>query len=240
MKAGLIGFPVKHSLSPLIHQVFMDHFNIRGEYLLLRVSSENFMERAASLGSEGYTGVNVTVPHKKAAAEFCDVLSDEASSAGAVNTIHFSSHGALGYNTDVQGFMVLAGSFPRPLVVVGNGGAAAAIRVAEKGNVISVNSRRGFLPEDLPSICTVVNATPLGWRDDDSFPLQLPPEWAFIDLNYNSRWRWRNSLKNVKVATGEEMLVEQAACSFRIWTGHKPGARVKAEALKRIRSGFNE
>ncbi|PIE52391.1 hypothetical protein CSA37_06265 [Candidatus Fermentibacteria bacterium] len=240
MKAGLIGYPVKHSLSPLIHQVFMSHFNIKGEYLLFSVAPENFMERAAFLGSDGYSGVNVTVPHKKAAAEFCDVLSDEASSACAVNTILFSSRGAVGYNTDVQGFRAIAGSFPRPLAVVGNGGAAAAIRVAEKGNVISVNSRSGSLPENLPSTGTVVNATPLGWRDDDSFPIQVPPEWAFIDLNYNSRWRWRNSLKNVKVATGEEMLVEQAACSFRIWTGHKPGIRVKAEALKRIRSGFNE
>ena len=88
---------------------------------------------------------------------------------------------------------------------------------------------------------TVVNATILGWGDDDVFPLEksLLRNMVFADLNYNGSWHWRNGLQRygVNTFTGEVMLVHQAARSFEIWTGIMPQA---AGVLKMVRKKLEE
>jgi hypothetical protein len=124
----------------------------------------------------------------------------------------------------------LASASPAP-----GGGAAAAVTDALEGTDCIVLKRGGFvLPENRPAAATVVNATPLGWKDDDLFPFEIPDGWFFADLNYNPRWNWRNRLLS-PVRTGEKMLVEQAAESFRLWTGYTPGKELKSKVLERIR-----
>lgn len=87
---------------------------------------------------------------------------------------------------------------------------------------------------------TLVNATPLGWNSDDPFPGTPPEGWSFVDLNYNPRWTWRNGLtrRGVRVRTGEEMLVEQGALSFRFWTGIAVTEAVRQHALEAVRRVF--
>lgn len=240
---GLLGFPVKHSVSPLIHSMFMDCFEVAGEYNLFSVLPEDLKAVIESLGNRGYTGLNVTVPHKKAAFNLCDSTGPDALSTQAVNTLIFSGNGIEGANTDVAGFRKVAEGIPEPYFILGNGGAAAAVHLALGfGKAVRIGRGETLPLENLPLQATVVNATPLGWKDDDVFPFDVPEGWVFADLNYNPRWNWRNQLekRKVRVVTGEAMVVEQAACAFSLWTGYTPSEELKKKVLKRIRIEFDE
>ena len=239
-KAGLVGFPVSHSLSPMIHSLFLDFFGMEGYYGLYPVEAEKLSEFLIKAAFEKYTGLNVTVPHKIAAAKLCDFLSCEAESAKAVNTIVFCRDGLRGFNTDIAGLKVVIHNLPSPFYILGRGGAAAAVEAALKGSDVVLLSRGESIPSDrIHAGGSVVNATPVGWLDDDVFPFDIPDGWSFVDLNYNPSWNWRNSL-SCPVVTGEKMLVEQAAESFRLWTGNTPDEQLKTKVLERIRDKLNE
>ncbi len=233
-KAGLVGFPVSHSLSPEIHSLFLDFFGIKGCYRLHLVEPGNLSDFLIHAVAEGFTGLNVTVPHKLAAARLCDSLSSEAEAAGAVNTIVFSPDGLIGFNTDITGLRVALSGMPSPFYILGRGGVAAAVAAALRGSDVTFLSRGESIPADkIHAVGSVINATPVGWDDKDVFPFDIPAGWSFVDLNYNPGWSWRNSL-SCPVVTGEKMLVEQAAESFHLWTGHTPDERLKTKVLKRI------
>jgi len=239
-KGGLVGWPVSHSLSPDIHSMFLDYFGVAGSYLLYPVKPGNLKQFLKESGDHGLTGLNVTLPHKPAAAVLCDFLSPKAQETAAVNTLVFGGDGIIGYNTDITGFKAFSAGLPSPFYVVGSGGAAAAVRAALKGRELFVIKRgESILQGSVPAVATVVNATPLGWNDDDVFPFEIPDGWFFADLNYNPRWTWRNSLLS-PVRTGEKMLVEQAAESFRLWTGFTPGEQLKSKVLERIRNKLHD
>ncbi|MCD6588352.1 MAG: hypothetical protein J7K88_07360, partial [Candidatus Fermentibacteraceae bacterium] len=234
-RGGLVGWPVSHSLSPEIHSMFLEYFGIKGSYSLFPVKPENLKPFLEDSGNGRFAGLNVTLPHKSAAAMLCNSLSPEAQRTAAVNTLVFGDGGVRGYNTDIAGFKTFSADLPSPFFVVGSGGAAAAVSDALEATDYFVLKRGDvILPENRPAVATVVNATPLGWNDDDLFPFEIPDGWFFADLNYNPRWNWRNSLLS-PVRTGEKMLVEQAAESFRLWTGFTPGGQLKLKVLERIR-----
>ena len=239
-RAGLLGWPVSHSLSPAIHSFFLQHFEIEGTYGLYPAEPEKLATFVTELGRMHFTGLNVTVPHKIAAMKLCSSLSASAESAGAVNTLVFGSEGIRGYNTDIIGFRAMIRDLPPPFFVLGRGGAAAAAFAALNSLEVILLARGDAIPETNRSAPgTVVNAAPLGWKDDDVFPLDIPEGWCFADLNYNPGWKWRNCL-STQVITGEKMLVEQAAESFRLWTGYTPGEKLKTEVLERIRKKLHE
>lgn len=237
LRLGLAGWPVAHSLSPLIHRAFMDAAGLSGEYLLLPVKPGMIQEALSSVQKREWRGMNLTVPHKKAVIPMCTTLSREARETGAVNTLLFDGDSVTGFNTDIQGFKAASRDLPGPLVVLGKGGAAASVKAGSCGREACFLGRGDPFPEELTGAAgTVVNATPLGWNADDVFPLDLPRGWCFMDLNYSPGWKWRNSLKEmgVRVVTGEVMLVEQAACSFALWTGYTPGSELKECLVQRI------
>ncbi|MCK5131544.1 MAG: hypothetical protein KAR40_05270 [Candidatus Sabulitectum sp.] len=239
-RAGLLGWPVSHSLSPVIHSLFLEYFGMEGSYGLFPVEPEKLTAFVHELAGREFTGLNVTVPHKIAAMKICDTLSPEAESAGAVNTLMFEQSCLRGYNTDIIGFRTMMLHLPPPFFVLGKGGAAAALSVALSSSDVIFLARGEGVPEtNRPARATVVNATPLGWNDDDVFPFDIPKRWCFVDLNYNPRWNWRNGLL-VPVVTGEKMLVEQAAESFRLWTGYTPDEKLKTGVLERIRKELYE
>jgi shikimate dehydrogenase len=135
LKLGLIGHPVSHSISPLLHGAALSFAGIAGEYNLIDVDAADLSARIASLAEEGYSGFNVTVPHKQAVLRAVDSLSDEARRVGAVNTVGIADGGKLiGHNTDLGGFIralhnLLPESFScssRQAVLIGAGGAARA------------------------------------------------------------------------------------------------------------------
>ena len=136
-KAGVIGWPVEHSLSPLIHRYWLRRYNIEGEYLLLPIAPEDIQKRLRHLRRDGFCGANVTVPHKRAALEAADRVSDTARRIGAVNTLYFEGDALVGTNSDAAGFMenLRRGALnwepaAGPAVVLGAGGAARAVAVA--------------------------------------------------------------------------------------------------------------
>jgi len=242
LTAGLAGWPVMHSLSPFIHTLFLQHFGQNGTYRLFPVKPDCLAELITELNKRNYTGLNITIPHKKTALKLCDSLSGDATEAGAVNTLVFEKGCIRGFNTDVTGFRAAAAELQAPFFVLGTGGASMAVSAAMGSSLTTFLSRGEEIPLKAVSLCgTVVNATPLGWCDEDIFPFEIPEGWCFADLNYNPGWKWRNlQTGRVKVVTGESMLVEQAAESFRLWTGYTPGEELKKEIIAKIREKLHE
>ena len=132
--AGVMGWPISHSLSPTLHGYWLQEHGIVGDYLLLAVPPDELEMAIRGLPSQGYKGVNVTVPHKEKALQFCDELDEPAQRIGAVNMVSVTESGKLaGRNTDGIGFLenLKFGSKWRPgdgpVVILGAGGAARAI-----------------------------------------------------------------------------------------------------------------
>ncbi|MDJ0611925.1 MAG: shikimate dehydrogenase [Kiloniellales bacterium] len=135
--AGVMGWPVAHSLSPRLHGYWLQHHGIDGAYLPLPVEPDAFAKVLDALASLGFRGVNVTLPHKLAALAACDSVDPVAERIGAVNTIVFEDGKTLGANSDAFGFLAhLRQTLPAwraevgPAVVLGAGGAARAVAVA--------------------------------------------------------------------------------------------------------------
>lgn len=133
-RAGVAGWPISHSRSPLIHGHWLARFGIDATYERFAVPPGAFAEFAAGIGREGLLGTNVTVPHKEAAYAACDRRTPVAEALGAVNTLWREDGLLWGDNTDVAGFLLnLDQSAPgwadrrEIAVVVGAGGAARAI-----------------------------------------------------------------------------------------------------------------
>jgi shikimate dehydrogenase len=136
VKAGIIGYPAAHSLSPLIHGYWMDKYGIKGSYEIVRTKPEELAATVARLGAEGYTGASVTIPHKQEVMKLCGALEESAVQIGAVNTLVFDKKaGKLrGFNTDAFGFCeslresAADFDFTRaPALVLGAGGASRAV-----------------------------------------------------------------------------------------------------------------
>ncbi|MAN79246.1 MAG: shikimate dehydrogenase [Rhodospirillaceae bacterium] len=168
--AGVMGWPVNHSLSPVLHGHWLDALGIDGAYVPLAVAPEDFARVLAALPKMGFRGVNVTVPHKEAALAAVDEADALARRIGAVNTVIVGDDGRLtGTNTDGFGFLEnLKGSAPGwvagqgPAVVLGAGGAARAVIVAlmDAGTpqirlVNRTRARADRLAEDLGGPVTV-------------------------------------------------------------------------------------
>ena len=146
---GLVGHPVEHSRSPLIHTVFARQTGQHLTYELLDCEPKGFETAVRGFGAAGGKGLNVTVPHKEAAFALCDEKSDAALAAGAVNTISIDGGKLRGDNTDGSGLirdltvnqrLELA---ERRVIVLGAGGAARGIvgpLLAERpGEVVIAN-----------------------------------------------------------------------------------------------------
>jgi len=131
--ACVIGWPVEHSRSPLIHNYWLKHYGIAGQYRREAVPPEQFAAFIGSLSARGYVGANVTVPHKEAALSL-SAPDDRARAVGAANTLWFDGGVLRSTNTDVEGFLhnldACAPAWDRDLrqaVVLGSGGAARAV-----------------------------------------------------------------------------------------------------------------
>ncbi len=136
--AGVMGWPVAHSLSPRLYNFWLDKYGIDGAFVPLAVAPEHFAQTLRVLSHTGFSGVNVTVPHKQAAFGAVDETDAAARRVGAVNTVVFREDGSLlGTNTDGAGFLAhLRAEAPgfeptaEPAVVIGAGGAARSIIMA--------------------------------------------------------------------------------------------------------------
>ena len=136
--AGVMGWPVGHSLSPILHGYWLETLGIDGSYMPLAVKPEDFEGALRTLPKLGFAGANVTIPHKQAALAAVDEIDTVAQRIGAVNTVVVRRDGSLwGTNTDAYGFLEnMKWRYPAwepsagPATVIGAGGAARAVVVA--------------------------------------------------------------------------------------------------------------
>jgi shikimate dehydrogenase len=210
--AEVIGHPISHSKSPLIHRFWLEQLGIVADYKARDVLPENlgaYFDEMAS--DENWRGCNITIPHKIAALDFVTDPGDVRGSIGAINTVFRGEKGELiGTNTDAAGFYGPIADLPlagEAAIVVGAGGAARAVLFAlaqaDIGEVI-ILARNGLkaagllahfglkgrvLPLDaaLPDAALLVNASPLGMKGQEPLDLDLSPlpEHALVyDLVY--------------------------------------------------------
>ena len=135
--AGVIGWPVRQSVSPVLHAHWLRQHDLTGAYVVLPARPEDFGKVVAALPLMGFVGANVTVPHKEAAFALSATLDDDAKATGAVNMLVFRDGLVHGHNTDVGGFAahlvhsIGANAVRRgPAVVLGAGGAARSVLLA--------------------------------------------------------------------------------------------------------------
>jgi shikimate dehydrogenase len=130
---GVIGHPIEHSLSPVMHNAAIAALGIDYAYLPLPVSPENLATAIAGFAAIGLQGFNVTIPHKQSIMPLLSEVSDLAQAIGAVNTVYRTAEGWGGTNTDVIGFLAPLLLLPErdwqnsTAVILGNGGAARAV-----------------------------------------------------------------------------------------------------------------
>ncbi len=142
-KLAVLGHPIGHTLSPVMHNASIRALGLAGEYEYskLDVPPGELMSRLAQLPAEGYAGVNLTIPLKEVAFQGLESLDRSAKTLGAVNTVEFSKNGLIGHNTDGYGFLkALEEAFGKTVqgdnvFVLGCGGAgrAVALMAAQQG-----------------------------------------------------------------------------------------------------------
>lgn len=259
----LLGHPVSHSLSPRFQNAALRAAGIPLTYEALDVAPGALAGVADELAGANASG-NVTIPHKEAFAARCARLSPLARRCGAVNTFWHEEGVLVGDNTDVGGVDAIArallgeGVAEARIALLGAGGSAAAVLAAAErwggarvrlynrtmDRARALASRFGALVEVVPSLddaladaTLVVNATPVGLRDDDMpAPVAaLPRGAAVFDLVYRAgETAWVRAARDAghRSADGEGMLVEQGALSFERWFGVSPDRDAMWRALR--------
>ena len=136
-KAAVIGFPVKHSWSPIIHNYWIKEHGIFGEYKKIEVHPSDLKSLVISKKEQGFSGLNITIPHKEKVTEICDELSESARILQAVNLITFKNNLIYGDNTDGGGYVEsFKEDFPDinlsglRIGILGAGGAAKSIALS--------------------------------------------------------------------------------------------------------------
>lgn len=133
---GLLGYPVEHSLSAVMHNRAFTHLGLDCVYLPFSVQPANLAAAVEAIRALGMLGANVTIPHKEKVMDYLDEVTEDAQAAGAVNTIHHQRGRLVGHNTDGLGFIRSmqeeTGLSPqkKTIVLVGAGGAARGVGVA--------------------------------------------------------------------------------------------------------------
>lgn len=138
---GLIGYPVEHSKSPVMHNAAFEFLGLDFIYLLFSVSRPYLKEAVMGFRALNIVGANVTIPYKEEVMKYLDEITPEAKFIGAVNTIHNQDGKLIGYNTDGQGFITSLLTDGRvklegqKVLLIGAGGAgkAVAVKLAERG-----------------------------------------------------------------------------------------------------------
>jgi shikimate dehydrogenase len=203
--ACVVGWPIAHSRSPLIHGYWLRSLGIAGRYEREAVPPDEFASFAARIGEGGFVGANVTAPHKEAAFAACDMLTTNARELGAVNTLWREGDKLCGDNTDVMGFISNLDekapgwrSRAERAIVLGAGGASRAViqglmtagverifivnRTQERAERLVAQFGRKTeaaswdgLPRLLAAADLIVNASSLGMVGKEATPIDLEP-----------------------------------------------------------------
>lgn len=249
---GILGNPVSHSLSPLIHNAAIGELGLQPA-VYTRVWVENGADLRTMFDAHGLFGGNITVPHKEAAFAQCDEVRGLAQRIGAVNTWVREGDKVIGYNTDAPGFMesITPLGTPQNTLILGAGGTARAIAIAfaDRGWSLTVLNRSadrlGFFNDHQIKTATleklpdgpfdlVVNTTSAGLKDD-LLPLEITALERYlktarfaVDAIYGKVTPFLAlAQKNgLKTQDGGAMLVAQAVLAFELFFPGSDRARV--------------
>jgi len=244
----VVGNPIGHSLSPVMHNSALAHAGLDGIYLALRV--ENIAAAIDGIRGLGIRGASITIPHKISVLQYLDKVDPMAVDIGAVNTVINRDGILYGYNSDgdgaIKALLEKTTIKGKQAAVIGAGGGARAVGfgLKQEGGLVTIINRtesRGeklardlgcrFMPlaqlKNLP-YHIVVNATPAGMTPDvNSMPLVpklMEPEMVVMDMVYNPlRTRFLKEAQSIGCTTvdGVAMFVHQGAVQFELWTGRK-------------------
>ena len=168
--AAVVANPIKHSISPFIHNSAFEATNTNGVYLAWEVDATELAETVANIRRYQMYGINLSMPYKEQVIPYLDQLSEEACLIGAVNTVVNREGTLIGYNTDGKGFFKSLPSFKisrKRLVLLGAGGAAKAIlaqAILDGVSQISVFVRSSSMEKTRPYLEKIQNTT--GFRVD--------------------------------------------------------------------------
>ena len=251
---AVVGFPVKHSLSPQMHQAAYAALSIAASYVAIEIAPEDFVEAMELLVRRGYKGVNVTIPHKESAFRWAESTCETSKKLQVCNTLQFSDR--TGVNTDVPGFLgSLPGHASRALIL-GAGGSARAVAyaLARQGTEVAVWNRTLGRAEELvgqvglgcsiaaePRVSgfgLIVNTTstglsgeslPIDWSDADASS-QLAYDLAYSDAP--TPFLAEAALHGVIGMDGKRMLMEQGAFAFEYWFDRSAPRKAMWEAIR--------
>lgn len=246
---GIIGYPLGHSLSPLLHNWGFSQFNLEAVYMSWPLEPEkikNFMNGFRSLP---ISGASVTIPHKLSVRKYIDRETERAQGAGAVNTLYWEGDQLIGDNTDVAGFSAPLqphADHIKSALMIGAGGASRAAICGLKAlgiNKIDICNRSPEKAHDLSSqfkissidwdaradheYDLIVNSTPLGLSGEREKinPMimdKVSENTIVYDLVYNpleTVLLKEAKNKGAKTISGIEMFLHQGLEQFKIWTG---------------------
>ena len=258
--AGVLGWPLEHTLSPAIHNAAYRSLGLNWSYFAWPVEPDRLGDAVRGLRALGGAGANVTMPHKETVIEYLDDLQGDAEVTSAVNTIENQNGRLIGHNTDVTGFRDLLTDdiglqvSGMSALVLGAGGAARAVvkGLADSGAEVMIAARRPETAEQLRSLGDIeivawddaepavekteliVNTTPLGMNDEDPLPGgSFRSGQTVVDLVYNppsTPLVERARDAGADAWGGLGMLVHQAAAAFTIWTGREAPLDVMSAA----------
>lgn len=248
---GVIGDPIAHSMSPLIHNGWLRDMGFDATYEAMHVADGAFAEALLTLSKRDILGVNVTLPHKGAALTSAREVGEAAAKIGAANTLTYLGDQIWrADNTDAPGFLSALGPVDpgsEKILILGAGGSARAVVFAlagagfeitilnrteskaeqlahELGNSKTVYGSFDQREDHLDSATIVINTTSMGYSDQ---VIELPDgrERLFFDISYGRVAAPQIAVARAsgwQVKDGLSMLVAQAAFSFEIWFGEKP------------------
>ncbi len=245
----IIGNPVKHSLSPILHTYMFEYYGVNAVYVAFE--PENATKALDAIRALGIKGANVTIPFKNEAFRCVDETDDDTAFLEAVNTIKNENGKLYGFNTDYLGFKDMFEEYSKfyspedNIVVVGAGGVAVSViyalyklgidrvfllnRSFERANrlkekfkgKIEIVLGELYDKEIISKANIIINCTPVGLNSDD-IPIEL--DWVFepliIDVIYFDTPLIKKAQQNgLTAVNGMDMFIGQAYYSFKIWTG---------------------
>ena len=260
-KYYVIGNPIKHSLSPTLHNYWIKKNNINAVYEKLLLNEEDISNFFLKLKKEEIHGINITVPFKKKVIPFLDALSTEAKESQSVNTVYKENDKIIGHNTDIAGFELAIRHFKydvkgKTILILGAGGVVSSIILALKKlkpSKIIISNRTEQKALDLkklfenleivewgktPNFDMIVNATSIGLKEKDEIKIdykKIGPNKFYYDVIYNPKET--NFLKKAKefgnlTENGRMMFIYQAHQAFTIW--HKLMPDIDQTTIKLI------
>ena len=241
----VIGNPIKHSLSPALHNYWLKKNNINAIYDKILLNESDLENIISKVKKDEIHGLNITVPFKKSVIPFLDELTAEADESKSVNTIYKENNKIIGHNTDIAGFElgIRHSKYDlknKKIFILGAGGVVPSIILALKklgASKISLSNRTKEKAKSLKKIYSdleivewgektefdmIINATSLGLKNEDEINIDYKKcgkNKLFYDVIYNpskTNFLSKGEELNNRVENGKMMFIYQAQLAFKI------------------------